>query len=136
MRESLIALSAAIGSRDRERLRAALLRAREEGGAAAVDEVLLQSHLFVGFPIALNAIVLWRELGCTDPALVEGDADWTGRGEEVFGAVYRRNAQAVRERVVTLHPDLERWMVVGGYGRVIGRPGVDLRTREDRKSVV
>ena len=130
MREALISLSAAIASRDEEKLRAALSRAAREGDPAAVDEVLLQSHLFVGFPIALNAIVLWREVGTTEPGVVEGDGDWTGRGERVCEAVYGRSYDLLRERVATLHPDLDRWMVDRGYGQVIGRPGVDLRTRE------
>ena len=132
MPEALIALSAAIASRDGAALSAALERARDEADPLAVDEVILQSHLFVGFPIALNAMVLWREIGGTEPAPEggEGAAEWASRGERVFATVYRQNHEALRERVVALHPDLDRWMVVHGYGRVIGRPGLDLRTRE------
>ena len=130
--EALIALSAAIASRDDEALSAALLRAKEEADPLAVDEIILQSHLFVGFPIALNALVRWREIGGTRPAAAteEGAAGWASRGEWVFATVYRQSHEALRERVAALHPDLDRWMVEGGYGRVIGRPGVDLRTRE------
>ncbi|HEX5871745.1 MAG TPA: carboxymuconolactone decarboxylase family protein, partial [Longimicrobium sp.] len=36
----------------------------------------------------------------------------------------------LRENVRGLHPDVDGWMVTGGYGRVIGRPGLDLATRE------
>ena len=131
MHEALIALSAAIASRDGEKLRGAMLEAKDLADPAAVDEIVLQSHLFVGFPIALNAMILWREIGgSSPPPRAEGEADWTARGDEVFARVYGRNGSAVRDRVVGLHPDLDRWMVEGGYGRVIGRPGVDLRTRE------
>jgi 4-carboxymuconolactone decarboxylase len=130
--EALITLSAAIASRDRARLRAALLRAKEEADPVAVDEILLQSHLFVGFPIALNAFVLWREIGGTvaEP-MGEGDAvEWASRGERVCAEVYGRNYRRLRDRVAALHPALDRWMAETGYGRVIGRPRVDLRTRE------
>ena len=129
---ALIALSAAIASRDPEKVRAALRRAKEEADPVAVDEVILQSHLFVGFPIALSAIVLWREIGGTEPDRAEdGDEpEWASRGERVCAEVYGRNYERLRDRVAALHPDLDRWMVETGYGRVIGRGGVDLRTRE------
>ena len=29
-----------------------------------------------------------------------------------------------------VHPELDRWAVVEGYGKVLGRPGLDLATRE------
>jgi alkylhydroperoxidase/carboxymuconolactone decarboxylase family protein YurZ len=44
--------------------------------------------------------------------------------------VYGSNYEKLRRNVESLHPDLDRWMVEGGYGRVIGRPGLDLATRE------
>ena len=132
MRDALIALSAALGTRDRAALVAALERAKNEAEPRAVDEILLQSHLFVGFPIALNAIALWRDLSGTAPeeATREGDAEWEERGALICERVYGANYQRLRARVAALHPDLDRWMVTGGYGRVIGRPAVDLLTRE------
>ena len=132
MPDPLIALSAAIASRDGAALTAALERAKGEADPLAVDEVILQSHLFVGFPIALNAMILWREIGGTEPAAEGGESGAGGatRGEGAFATVYRQNHEALRGRVAALHPDLDRWMVIHGYGRVIGRPGLDLRTRE------
>ena len=44
----------------------------------------------------------------------------------VYGGQYER----LRENVRALHPAMERWMVVEGYGKVLGRPGLDLRVRE------
>ena len=44
----------------------------------------------------------------------------------MYGANYLR----LRENVRHLHPDFEAGLVRGGYGRVIGRPGLELRTRE------
>src|SRR5688500_15909136 len=105
--EALIALSAAIASRDGEALSAALARAKEDAEPLAVDEVILQSHLFVGFPIALNAMIRWREIGGTEPApgVEAAEGEWTTRGERVFATVYRQSHEALRERVVALHPD-------------------------------
>jgi 4-carboxymuconolactone decarboxylase len=44
--------------------------------------------------------------------------------------VYGRSYSRLRQAVAALHPDLDRWMVEEGYGRVLGRPGLDLATRE------
>ena len=36
----------------------------------------------------------------------------------------------LRLNVSDLHPALDAWMVVEGYGKVLGRPGLDLPRRE------
>ena len=54
----------------------------------------------------------------------------SGQRERVCGVVYRENYAKLRGNVAALHPDIDRWMVVGGYGRVLGREGLDLPTRE------
>jgi 4-carboxymuconolactone decarboxylase len=130
-RAALLRLAAALGTRDAGLIRAAMEGARE-ADAAAVEEVLLQSHLFVGFPDALNAIGLWRQVSGSPapPSAGEDPAGWEARGERVCAQVYGANYQKLRENVRALHPDVDVWMVTGGYGRVIGRPGLDLATRE------
>jgi len=131
-RLALLRVAAALGTRDAGRVRAALEGAHDVADATAVEEVILQSHLFVGFPDALNALGTWRERsGLPAPAgLGEAAAGWESRGEAVCEAVYGANYGKLRENVRALHPDFEGWMVTGGYGRVIGRPGLELRTRE------
>lgn len=131
-RAALLAVAAALGTRDAARLSAALAEAARSAEATAVEEVILQSHLFVGFPDALNALAAWRDVsGRPAPLDTTDDPDgWTERGERVCAAVYGANYARLRENVRALHPDFEGWMVTGGYGRVIGRPGLDLVTRE------
>jgi len=131
-RLALLRVAAALGTRDAEAVRRALEEARGAADAAAVEEVILQSHLFVGFPDALNALGAWREVSGlpAPPASGEDPAGWEARGEEVCETVYGANYRKLRENVRALHPDFEGWMVAGGYGRVIGRPGLELKTRE------
>ena len=131
-RSALLRVAAALGTRDAAAVRRALEAARGAADATAVEEVILQSHLFVGFPDALNALGAWREVGGlpAPPASGEDPAGWEARGERVCEAVYGANYRKLRENVRALHPDFEGWMVAGGYGRVIGRPGLDLKTRE------
>ncbi len=129
---ALVALSATIAHRDRALLEAALAEAGARAPAEQVEEALLQSYLFVGYPAALQAIGRWRELsGRPAPAPVAADwAAWTARGEQVCGAVYGGQYDRLRANVRALHPDMEQWMVVEGYGKVLGRPGLPLATRE------
>ncbi|HEX2210008.1 MAG TPA: carboxymuconolactone decarboxylase family protein [Longimicrobium sp.] len=129
---ALLRLSAALGTRHPGAIRAEMEVAREEADARAVEEVILQAHLFIGFPDALNAMAAWREVsGLPAPAETgEDPAEWPARGERVCAAVYGGNYRKLRENVRALHPDVDGWMVTGGYGRVIGRPGLDLKTRE------
>jgi 4-carboxymuconolactone decarboxylase len=131
-RDALVALSAALATRDESTVREAVRRAAAEADPDAAEEVLLQAHLFVGFPDALAALALWREAsGRPAPAsLGEGCEGWTGRGERVCAQVYGANYPKLRANVAAVHPEMDRWMVEGGYGRVIGRPGLDLATRE------
>jgi 4-carboxymuconolactone decarboxylase len=131
-RAALLRLAAALGTRHPAAIRAEMEVARAEADATAVEEVILQSHLFIGFPDALNALGLWREVsGLPAPSPVgEDPVEWEARGERVCAAVYGGNYAKLRENVCGLHPDVDGWMVTGGYGRVIGRPGLDLATRE------
>lgn len=108
-----------------------------EVDAAAAEEVLLQSYLFLGYPVALNALMLWRRRTGRPalPALdqgheAEGPALWRRRGVEVCRAVYGDHYEALRELMGQIHPELDRWAVVEGYGKVLGRPGLELRVRE------
>jgi 4-carboxymuconolactone decarboxylase len=129
---ALLRVAAALGTRDAGCIRAAMEGARDAADAGAVEEVLLQSHLFVGFPDALNALGLWRRVSGlpAPPSAGEDPAAWEARGARVCATVYGANYEKLRENVGALHPDVDGWMATGGYGRVIGRPGLDLATRE------
>ena len=132
-RRALVALSAALATRDASAIRQAMRRVLDAGtDALAAEEMLLQSHLFLGFPDALNALGLWRETsGLPAPAPSDEDpAGWEARGQRVCATVYGSSYEKLRRNVGALHPDVDGWMATGGYGRVIGRPGLDLPTRE------
>lgn len=129
---ALVRVSAALAAGYSAALAAELRRAGAVAPPEAVEEALLQSYLFLGYPAALNGMRLWREIsGRAPPRAVEQDwAAWVRRGEEVCARVYGRQYHALRRNVRSLHPDLERWMVAEGYGKVLGRPGLELAARE------
>jgi len=128
----LIGVSAALAARDRTRLLAAMEEADATATAAEVEEIILQGYLFLGYPIALNAFVLWREVSGSPAgnASMEDQSVWPERGRHVCRTVYGGQYEGLRANVRRLHPDMERWMVEEGYGKVLGRPGVPLRVRE------
>lgn len=129
--ESLVALSAALAARSPGALDAALDDAAVHADPAEVEEVLLQSYLFLGYPAALNGFARWRERsGRPAPAPTPDEVSWEERGAAVCRTVYGGQYEGVRANVRRLHPDMERWMVNEGYGKVLGRPGLGLATRE------
>ncbi len=129
---ALVALSAAVAAGDRSRVAACLDDAALRADPVAVEEAILQSYLFAGFPAALNTLALWRERRGEVAAPVEGpDSEpWAERGEGVCRTVYGGAYPALRSGVAALHPDVEAWMVQEGYGKVLGRPGLALGVRE------
>ena len=126
----LVRLAAALTRPEPQQLEVMDLAAAVDGAAA--EEVLLQSYLFLGFPVALNALGLWRRRTGRkpEPSLQESPDEWVERGERVCAAVYAHQYEALRELMQQVHPDLDRWAVMEGYGKVLGRPGLDLGTRE------
>jgi 4-carboxymuconolactone decarboxylase len=129
---SLVRLSAALAARDSDALSGAMGECDRLGVTGEAEEVILQSYLFLGYPLALNAFAVWRELTGRSAGVGATD-DWEGwaeRGEAVCQTVYGGQYEGLRRNVKKLHPDMERWMVIEGYGKVLGRPGLELATRE------
>lgn len=100
-----------------------------------VEEVILQTYLFAGFPRALNGAREWRRIsGRSAPLTDEGerfDGDvWRQRGEVTCETVYGRFYRQLRHNIRDLHPALDSWMIVEGYGKVLSRPQLALWRRE------
>ena len=104
-----------------------------------VEELLLQSLLLVGYPLALVAFGVWREV--TGPSARGGDSAgeelaheewqaWAERGAQVCAVVYGRAYHKLLVNLRSLHPALEDLVLVDAYGKVIGRPGLDMKRRE------
>ena len=139
-RTALVRVAAAHASRDEQALRRSLIAARAATGPAAVEEVLLQAYLFLGFPAAIWALGVWQAVGGTadgdsstspgEPSSVAPAEEWERVGEEVCRRVYAENYEKLRRNVRTLHGELDRWMIQEGYGKVLSRPALDLVTRE------
>lgn len=133
---ALVRLSAVVAVGDEPAIRAEMAHAALAIPHAWVEELVLQSYLFAGFPRALNAAREWRKAsGDPAPADDEGTefdnvAAWRRRGEETCATVYGPFYAKLRHNIADLHPALDSWMIVEGYGKVLGRPQLDLMRRE------
>jgi 4-carboxymuconolactone decarboxylase len=129
----LVRLAAIVASGDELTIRAALAQSIERVPEVWVEELILQSYLFSGFPRSLNAMREWRRLTGeqTAPHVDEGDQElWRRRGEATCRLVYGEMYERLRVNIRGLHPELDEWMIVEGYGKVLSRPGLDLARRE------
>ena len=129
----LIRTAAVIAAGDELSIRAALSESSAMVKAEWIEELILQSYLFCGFPRSLNAMREWRRLtgerAESHPAT--GDMEeWRHRGEETCRLVYGKMYDRLRVNIRELHPELDEWMIVEGYGKVLSRPGLDLARRE------
>ena len=131
---NLVDLAAVLAAGTEAEMRSALEAAAKSAiDPVWVEELVLQTHLFAGFPRTLNGMRLWRRASnrVAESADFEESlrALWTSRGEqtceEVYGTLYKR----LRANIRSLHPALDSWMI-DLYGRVLGRPGLDLKRRE------
>jgi 4-carboxymuconolactone decarboxylase len=136
---ALLEVSGTMAHGDPDGIREALGRAAKHASASEIEETILQAYLFLGYPAALNTFALWRDITAGDAGRdSEGDSlptpddpwGWEARGEAVCRVVYGGQYERLRANVRRLHPDMEHWMVVEGYGKVLGRPGLDLKVRE------
>lgn len=128
----LVRLSAAVTAGSETEQRAAIAAASPVVPGLWVEELLLQSYLFAGFPRTLNAMREWRREH-PDPVAPPADgtpASWRVDGERTCAVVYGAFYERLRENIRHLHGALDDWMIVEGYGKVLSRPGLDLGRRE------
>lgn len=144
---ALVRLSARIAAAGEQDVRAACAECIEADVPTVwVEEAILQSYLFAGFPRTLNAMREWRRISGTDappaapasdrvlassPSDTASDLDaWRAAGEATCGIVYGKFYEKLRHNIALLHPALDEWMIVEGYGKILSRPGLELRLRE------
>jgi 4-carboxymuconolactone decarboxylase len=133
---ALVRLSARIAAGSEDEVRGACAECiGAETPVGWVEETILQAYLFAGFPRALNAAREWRRIsGVEAPAAEDLPATdlerWARQGEETCATVYGRFYEKLRHNIKVLHPALDEWMIVEGYGKILSRPGLDLPLRE------
>ncbi len=100
----------------------------------SVREILLQAHLFAGFPRTIEAFETLSSViasGAFDTS--KGGAcaaPTTSNGLALFEKIYASKSQDVLNRIAFHHPDLKKWILEHAYGRVLSRPALSPKQRE------
>lgn len=133
----LVRVSTVISAGGEADMRAELAAAQSRAPDVWIEEVILQSYLFAGFPRTLNAMREWRRLAPMSAAPRRAEAPveaagarWRTDGEVTCHAVYGEMYERLRANIRALHPALDEWMIVDGYGKVLSREALDLPRRE------
>ncbi len=95
----------------------------------AIEEAILQTLLFAGFPKTIEA---FKQLRVHFPVRhgTKHVSDHKQAGERISQIVYGKHHSRLLKVMDELHPDLSRWMIEDGYGRILSRPGLTLQERE------
>jgi alkylhydroperoxidase/carboxymuconolactone decarboxylase family protein YurZ len=133
---SFLSASIAIGNNDQT---TAILRCLKTNRVArvAIYETILQSYLFLGFPKMIEAAICFGEVfgqyKIARPVRAYTSKEmekWFRMGYALCRRVYGRNFRLLEKRFSRLSPELFRWMVIEGYGKVLSRPGLSQKERE------
>jgi 4-carboxymuconolactone decarboxylase len=129
---ALVRLAASLAAGSEADVRLQLQRAAATAPAAWIEELILQTYLFAGFPRALNGMREWRRIQpeVTAPSSTVSEETVRARGAETCAKVYGAMYDKLRVNIRGLHPLLDEWMILEGYGKVLSRPELDLPRRE------
>lgn len=100
-------------------------------------ELVLQSYLFLGFPRMIEGADILQSSWPTPavqadcgPVGAEEARLWYTRGDQLCRRVYDSAYEPLRKRVESFAPEIFRWMIFEGYGKVLSRHQLDVVTRE------
>ncbi len=105
----------------------------------AIYEIILQSYLFLGFPRMIEATIAYNEIfgdskGAYEKVFnqvtQEESSKWFENGIKLCKQVYGKNYERLKARFLSISPEMFRWMVIEGYGKVLTRPGLSSVERE------
>jgi alkylhydroperoxidase/carboxymuconolactone decarboxylase family protein YurZ len=111
-----------------------LLKDSDHPDPEHMREAILQTHLFAGYPRALNALAAFKDAckAAGNPlsgeiklrsTLLEAEdmAVFRQRGGKLFAMLYGNIAPKIDQIARDGSPDLGEWALVEGYGRVLAR---------------
>lgn len=100
---------------------------------AKIYETLLQNYLFAGYPSALTSLKILKE--CYPNKSLPEVADmnlyhFRRTGETRCKKVYGNKFAKLIGNINEFSPELAEWLVLEGYGKVLGREGLTFKERE------
>ena len=98
-----------------------------------IYEALLQNYLFTGYPSALLSLKILKEVYPNKKLIEAADMNlyhFRKRGEANCKKVYGHKFEKLIRNVKNFSPDMAEWLVLEGYGKVLGRKGLNFKERE------
>lgn len=97
-----------------------------------IYESILQVYLFCGFPATIESLKIFNNIfpNFKKPKYVFNQEKYINRGLLTCKKIYTSNYYKLMENFSKLSNELKEWMIIEGYGKVIGRKGLSLKTRE------
>lgn len=98
-----------------------------------IYEALLQNYLFAGYPVALLSLKILKEVFPKKKYSRNADMNlyhFRKMGEINCKKIYGDKYFKLISNVKKFSPDLAEWLVLEGYGKVLGRRGLSLKDRE------
>jgi alkylhydroperoxidase/carboxymuconolactone decarboxylase family protein YurZ len=101
-------------------------------GPKKIYETIIQIYLFCGFPATIEALKVFNKLFPSfEKKYTEFDLNlYIKKGQKNCRNIYRENYSKLLDNFTNLSPDLKDWMIIEGYGKVMGRTGLILKERE------
>lgn len=135
---SLIAIAMATARQDVALLPDLFRYAFQQGTSGDdIQEILLQTHLFAGVPVVINAFQCFRtycqEHDIQIPRTQHVDArrsDLRRRGRQAFDIIYEEKADDIISSIADAHEEFAEFIICDAYGRILSRDRLTLRLRE------
>ena len=103
----------------------------------AIYETILQSYLFLGFPRMIETALVFNKIygNIENNKIIEKISTdeselWFAEGTKLCRQVYGSNYENLKSKFMNVSPEIFRWMVVEGYGKVLSRPKMTHIERE------
>jgi alkylhydroperoxidase/carboxymuconolactone decarboxylase family protein YurZ len=97
-----------------------------------IYETIIQIYLFCGFPATIESL---KHFNIVFPEFKKKHKEFDlnqsiNIGQKNCREIYRSNYDKLLDNFYSLSPDLKDWMIIEGYGKVMGRTGLSLKERE------
>ena len=129
----LCLIASCVSSKKNRMLKYLLENARDSSvSASKIYETIIQIYLFCGFPATIEALKIFNSV-FPNYKKKQSKFDlshYLKKGQKNCLKIYKSNYDKLINNFDNLSPDLKSWMIIEGYGKVMGRPGLSIKERE------
>ena len=127
-------IAAASATNEFKMLREIILQSKSKKVTfSKIYETLLQNYLFAGYPSALSSLKILKEYYPNKKLPKVADMNlyhFRRKGEARCKKVYGNKFEKLIRNINNFSPELAEWLVLEGYGKVLGRSGLSFKVRE------